>query len=250
MRIVFLFFITITITSYAQNKNKPQEDAAIFKLYDGTVAIGRLLNHNESPYKLKIITGDTLTIDPRVTTRIYLPQEINVYGKGRYSYKNSLKGNFALGVSADHVNFDFSCSYINNNKFSLGIGFGFHTNSFFIQTISSNHRGNVNSRTYFVNGQYFFMDRAQRLYATGKIGFADHRESRELPTLSNGIVLEGGLGIEFATKNRTKYFLELSQYTSNASGVLVSNDVNALSDIEFDIWFNRIVFTMGMQIGK
>ncbi len=250
MRFIFLFYLLTSLSGYTQNMSKPQEKGAIFKLYDGTIAVGKLLSFNESTYKLKIITGDTLTIDPFITTKIYLPEEINLYGKGRYSYKKGLKGSFAIGVSPEHSNFDFSGSYILNSKFSFGGGFGFHNNSFSIQTVSSAHWGNIFSRTYFVNGQFFFTNRAQRIYATGKLGYSDHRETRQLPILSDGIVLEGGVGLEFSSKNKVKYFIELSQYTSNAKGALVSNDVNALSDIEFDIWFHRIVFTMGIQIGK
>ncbi len=188
MRIAFLVSLVVTVSTFAQNINTPKENGAIFKLYDGSILLGELVSFNESPYKLKILTGDTVTINPRVTKRIYLPEEINLYGKGRYSYKKGISGSISFGGSPQHTNVDFKGSYLFRNKFSFGAGFGFHNNYFTIRTISSSHFGNVSSRTYFLTGQYYFTDKSRRIYATGKSGFADHKETREIPTIYNGVV--------------------------------------------------------------
>lgn len=219
-------------------------------MQDGSVLLGELVSFNESPYKLHIITGDTVTINPLLAKRIYLPEEINLFDKGKWTYKNGLVFNMAIGMSNEHNNFDVDLSYLYRNKFSLGVGLGFHNNFFGVQTTSSFHVGDVRSNTFFAKGQYNILNRSYRIYATGKIGFANHNETNQIPTISDGILLEGGLGIMFASRKRAKYFLELSQYTTHASGVLINNDVNALSDIDFDVWFNRIVFTFGIQFGK
>ena len=226
------------------------ENGAIFKLHDGSYLIGELVSYNESPYRLKILTGDTVTISPLITKKIYLPNEISIYQKGKYTYKEGLVISLSDGLSSDHNNFDVKAGYLFRNRFEAGAGFGIHSNSFWLQTISSNHFADVVSTAYYVHGKYFIYQSAKKVYATGKFGFANNHRNRQLTSVNNGITMEGGVGVLFASRKRSKYFLELSQYTSHAKGFLISNDVNALSDIEFDVWFHRIVFTFGIQFGK
>ena len=226
------------------------ENGAIFKLYDGSILVGDLVSYNTSPYRLKILTGDTVTINPLLTHKIYLPNEINIYKKGRYTYKEALVVSLSDGVSSSHNNFDIKAGYITRNKFEVGLGFGIHSNSFWLRTISSTQFADIVSTTYFLHGKYFIYQGAQKYYVTGKLGYANNHTNRRLPVVTDGITMEGGVGVLFASRKRSKYFLELSQYTSHATGMLVSNDVNALSDISFDVWFNRIVFTFGVQFGK
>ena len=69
-------------------------------------------------------------------------------------------------------------------------------------------------------------------------------------SVNDGVMLEGGIGILYNSKSRRKFYMELSQYTVQATGTMRNNDPNGLGDIGFDLWFNRFVFTTGFFIGK
>ena len=58
------------------------------------------------------------------------------------------------------------------------------------------------------------------------------------------------LGLWCLQKKRLKYYFELSQYTSSVSGTLENFEPTAISGIDFNVWFNRVVFTLGIEIGR
>ena len=102
----------------------------------------------------------------------------------------------------------------------------------------------------FVQGKYFINHGNKKYYAKARFGFANNYDSWQTYGVRNGIMFEGALGVTFATKKRWKTFVELGQYSSHASGSSRNTDVNALSDIGFNVWFNSFNLTFGIEIGR
>ncbi len=248
--LAFLLAFLFYSMSYGQ-KNVPLENGSIFWLNDGSKLIGKLINDIQSTKQIEIITGDTVSLRSDLVKKQYLFEDISIYNNAKFHYKKGILFNYSMGFADLHYNTDLSVNKRFNNKFELGIGLGFHYNELHFRTSSSTHWITVNSIPFFAQGKYIFNDGNKRFYLRGKIGYAYNEISAwGLRSIRNGVMLDGALGVTLASKNRFKYYLELSQYTSFASGAKANFEPNALSDIEFNTWFNRVVVTFGIEIGR
>jgi hypothetical protein len=218
-------------------------------LTDGTVLLGKII-HTTSPYQIVILTKDTLTVEPMLTDKVYLPTDITLFGKSKFHYNRGLQFGFNTGFSVNHRRFDMELRYMFNKKWAVGLGLGFHNNSFSFSTANSNHNGDVRSIPVYVTGNYFLSNTYFKPYLKAKIGYSNNFTTFDVNSVSDGIILEGGLGVSFTSKTQSKFYLELSQYTTNAKGTMRNNNPNGLGDIGFDLWFNRVVFTFGYTFGR
>jgi hypothetical protein len=253
LKIIVFFLLVIfgcftNVRIYAQNKKTVIENGGFIHLTDGSILIGEILK-TTSPYQIKILTGDTISVDAQFTSKLYLPDEIALYKKSKFHYKKGYLGSMENGFSNNHRNFDFGFSYL-FNQYEIGIGVGFHNNSFYFSTANSNHFGDVFSIPLYAKGAYFLSNNYFKPYVFGKIGYSNNFKTFDVNSVNDGVMLEGGIGISFTSKTRSKFYMELSQYTVKASGTMRNNDPNGLGDIGFDLWFNRFIFTTGFRFGK
>ena len=247
--LTFLSAFLIYSMSYGQ-KNVPLENGSIFWLNDGSKLIGKLVNDIQSTKQIEIITGDTISLRSDMVKKQYLSEDVSIYNNAKFHYKKGFLYNYSIGFANLHSNTDLSINKRFNNKFEIGFGLGFHYNELQFRTSSSRHWISVNSIPIFAQGKYIFNEGNKRFYVRGKIGYANNLDSGwGLTSLRNGVMLDGGFGITLPSKNRFKYYFELSQYTSSASGTLTNFEPNAISDIEFNTWYNRVVVTFGIEIG-
>ncbi len=235
--------------SFAQ-KNVPLENGSIFWLKDGSKIIGEFVDSDDFTTKTKIITGDTVSLEYDMIRRSYLYDDIALFNRARFQYKNSLLLNYSIGLSRDHFNMDLSLNKRINRKFELGIGGGIHHNTSYFQTPQFFYTIDVVSFPIFAQGKYFFGESAVQFYVRGRVGVANNIDTWQTQEVSRGITMEGALGATFPTKWRLKPYFELGQYTSRAAGVSQTFGTELFSDIDFKVWFNRVVFTIGFEIGK
>jgi len=231
--------------------NDPQENGSIFYLNDGSKLIGKVIYDFDDTKHIEIITGDTVTLQSGLINKQYLFDEVSIYNNARFHYKKGVLLNYSMGFARLHYNTDFSLNMRFDNRFEIGIGLGFHYNELDFRTSSSSHWLTVNSIPFFAQGKYILNDGNKRFYLRGKLAYAYNKlPSWNIISINNGVMLDGALGLMVSTKRRFKYYLELSQYTCSASGTLENFETNAISDIDFDVWFNRVVFTLGIEIGR
>lgn len=246
--IVILNFVIVSLTIGAQSKKDVIKNGGFLILTDGSIYIGEILN-SSAPYKIKIITGDTLTVDAKWLDKIYTPEEITLFYKSKYHYKKGFQATISGGFSSNHGRFDGGFSFL-NNSYEIGLGLGIHNNSFYFSTANSHHFADVKSVPVYLKGNYYFSNNYFKPYVFGKIGYSNNFTTFNVNSVNDGIMLEGGLGVTFTSKNRSKFFIEISQYTNHAKGTMRNNDPNGLGDIGFNIWFYRFALTMGYTIGK
>jgi hypothetical protein len=248
--IISLFIISEFDGQYLKSlKKKAIDDGGIIYIVDGSKYVGQFITVT-APYQLLIATGDTLTIHVNHINRIHLPDEIQLFPGSKFHYKKGFQAEFSSAFGGTHAHFDYSLFYLFKKNFSLGIGMGFHNNSFFFSTANSNHFGNVFSIPYYARGNYYFSNRYFKPYVQGKIGYANNFRTFNVNSVVDGLQLECGLGISFTSKTRSKFYIEFSQYALHAKGTMTNNDPNGLGDIGFDIWFNRFIITTGFTFGK
>lgn len=231
-------------------KNKAIEGATMVWLKDGSKIIGVETDENEDYRKIKIVTGDTVTIKPNVIRKIYQPNDIALFNRAKFHYKQGGLIHANIGASDGFGSFDISYSKRFRGKFELGAGVGFHSNSFFFSTTSSFHWVTVQSAPIFVQGRYLINTGKYMFYAKGRLGYANNFDSWGITQVKDGFMLDASIGCMFATKRRYKYFVELGQYTSYASGMAINRDPMGLSDIGFKMWFNNVNLTFGIEIGR
>jgi hypothetical protein len=158
---------------------------------------------------------------------------------------------FQNGFSTNHTDIEAYLGYLFREDIEVGLGIGFHTN--FLDIPASNTFALIDVESYpiFVSGKYFVMPQyIRKPYVKLTVGYNNNSKGLSLSQVSSGPMFEAGLGVAFSSKRKTKFFMELLQYSSYAKGSIPNINVNSLSDIDFDVWFNQIVFKFGMFIGK
>ncbi|MBL4706276.1 MAG: hypothetical protein JKY54_17240 [Flavobacteriales bacterium] len=251
-RILFILLAAVvgfSSQSYAQ-KNKPIEGGAVFWLNDGSKIIGKLLDDDLWNRQVEIVTGDTINIDHGLITKLYLPQDIALYKRSRFHYKRGGLLNFSMGASEGNVAFNLSYNQRISQRLEFGGGIGYHYNSFNFSTANEMYFVGVHSMPMFVQGKYIFRFGPRIFYAKARLGYANNYRSWGITQVKDGITMHGAVGLTFSSKSRLKHFIELGQYTSHASGVARNFSGNALSDIGFNVWFNNVVVTYGIEIGR
>jgi len=251
----FLLLFCLYFSGYGQRfkPKSPIENGVFVTLIDESQFKGVLLNDTIlGKLDIKIITGDTIHVNPALIKRSLMPDQIFVYDGAKYHTKNGLVFNNRFGVSAFHGGFQMGLAYRFKEKYELGIGVGYAANGYSLQLPGAWVGSTVNSFPVFATGKYFFNNKSIRPYAIARLGLANNITSWGIDEVGNGFYGEAGLGLEFASKLPGKFFIELSQYTSYARGTGRSFDWNSPTPIEYDfsLWFNRIVFSFGYYIGK
>ena len=247
--LILVVAVCAQMVCYGQ-KNKPIENATLIWLTDGTKIVGEITELTAEFRKVKIITGDILTVKPEMIKRIYLSEEISIFKNSKYQYVSGYSMRASTSMSEGFGGGDLTFSKKFKEKIEIGFGLGIHSNTFYFTTPGAFHRVNVHSVPFFAQGRYIFNDGLRNFYAKARIGYANNYSNWETKWVKDGLMFEGAIGVTFATTKRKKYFVELGQYTSSAEGMAINRDANALSDIGFDVWFNSFNITFGIEIGK
>jgi len=241
------------ISSVSQH-NKVVENGAVFKFkrlwYKHNMVYGSLLLNDNDVQNIETTDGDTVSFPLDSARKYYLPEQIRLYNNGRYHYKKGKIKNLSFGVSRDHINIDFVYGFRLNKHFDIGIGTGMDHNSFEFFTSNDHHFINTVGAPLFVQGKYNFYNGRKCFYLKGKVGMTNNAENANIIRINNGLLLEGGVGMLFASRLRTRFYFEFSQYTSNAVGAANIPHPDILSDVEFNVWYNRFLFTLGVEFGK
>jgi len=253
----FLFLIgllfCVPVISHSQN-DQLIENGAVFKFkrkwYKHNMVYGTLLQNDYTIQNIETVSGDTVSFPIDSARKYYLSEQIRVYKNGRYHYARGKIKTFSMGISRDHVNLDFVYGFRINKNFDVGIGTGLDHNAFYFYTLNDLHFVNIVGAPLYIQGKYNLYRKRKLFYLKAKIGMTNNAEVANIVSINNGVVMEGGIGMLFPSRLRSRFYFEFSQYTSHAVGFanIVSPDI--LSDVEFDVWFHRFLFTVGVEFGK
>lgn len=249
--ILVLFILGLTSNLQAQNK-------AIIKLYDGSKIVGTYVEDtlDKNTYNVVLITGDTVSIHDRFIASSRLPKDVNVFSKSKFHYKDGAFLHSNIGLSPGrHFTWNIGFSYIFKNKFEIGADLGVSNNTFIVPGTTFSQWVSVTGFPITLTGKYYLVNESSRLYLKGAVGSTNSITTWEVRDVNNSFTAEGGIGISFASKSRTKWYLELGQYTAHARGIARNwqwdwtTEQTSSSDINFNVWFNRVVFRVGVLFG-
>ncbi len=163
-------------------------------------------------------------------------------------YRESTFGlNFFQGFGFRNVSWDLDVCYQFRQYFSVGIGSGFHLNTYPIFSSSDKHRLNMWSCPLYLKGTvYLFGNSDRACYIYGKYGrsFGIHTKYVDPNGDFKAMTVEGGVAYERIFNNASVYF-ELGQYYVSANGVLKSS---YSSVINYNLQIYSIVGRVGFRI--
>lgn len=159
----------------------------------------------------------------------------------------------------------------------LGLGTGIHNNSIPIKIQDIDLIIDPTTSPQYLQAKYNLTDSYMRFYLKGVVGlilsnpFSNQSSTSSSSIITsnnnttvvnnnslnnfgtrvdNGVLLEGAIGVTFPSKKKVKHYLELSQYSQRISGVHNDAFNSNVSDVNFNIWINRIQLTYGITIGR
>jgi len=253
--ILILTLCILSTTTYGQiNKN------LIFAKYkNGLLYVGEKISEEENITSLRINTKDTIHINRHLVARYYDSNTALIYPNGKHL---QTKGGFwdlsfgfnalsLLGSADQRVSTHMEVIYgqrINDNV-NIGIGTGFEFN----EAKVAGFQFDTEFSSLFLYGRYYLTKSSKRLFLFSRIGAGFPSEENE-----EGIKVEhtagfntlNGLGLHFASRNRSTFQISLGFYTQKTSGreFFLDNIGNEVQT-EFDILIKRLMFKFGWEFG-
>lgn len=244
---------TLLITLLLGNLGFSQiENGAIFEIIGGSTIKGELIDA-DSVFKVRLPNETIVDIKKNGILKSWLPEEINLYPNGKFNYKKGILFNFDIGFSESHTSMNLLLTNSLENGFEYGLGLGYHYNFLDIPASNTWTWIDVNSLPIFLTGKYHLPIKTSfKPYVKASAGYSNNITSWTTTQVNDGVMFQGGIGVSFSTQKSTKWYMELTQYSLHAKGQATSFDVNfnPNTPINFDVWFNKIVFNVGFFFGK
>ncbi len=228
------------------------ENTSILHLRNGAKYIG-VVDHRANAIVLD--GGVVVKYDPLQIRRLYLPEDVIVYRNGKFHHAKGLYGLFDFGFALDgslYSKVRFGLGLRLSKELSLGTSVSFNYNEFYTTLPASGQNFSelvvaANTTSITADARYFLNDWKVRSYLYGSLGygFAVANEWDNLETQSGGLHAEGGVGVQFASRKKTRYFLQVGQYVQKFSGASGMNE-NPLEPVfDLEIWFKHVGLTAG-----
>ena len=214
---------------------------------------------------------------PKHRKKIYFPENIILFNGSKFHYQKGFVFEVSYGTTWIGNAFDFSTNW----KFKdveLGLGSGLHNNSIPITIQDIDLTIEPSTSPHYLQAKYNLTDSYMRFYLKGVVGLiltnpfssqsssssntftasnntttttVNNGNDNEMgTTIDKGVLFEAAIGFSFASKKKVKHYLELSQYSQKVSGIHTDAFNSNVSDINFNIWINRIQLTYGITIGR
>lgn len=246
MRKYILFFCLLQcfVSAIAQTNS----DWAIASYKNGSIYLGQKLSERDGLIKLRLPTSDTITVNRFTGATIYDSNNAVVFSDGKFFLTKGYfwSTNFGFSVNrGETAHLDLLFGQHINPKLDLAIGFGSEFNESRVAGFSFDSQ----VITLFGYGRYYITSMKPRVFAFAKLGygFAADESTEGIPREHfGGINAKYGLGVQFASRNKSKFQLTLGHYFQKTSGQesfldLIGNEI----ETEFDILIKRLVVTFG-----
>jgi hypothetical protein len=250
--LIFLLVLTAQVEIYSQTL-PISERYSIIKKKKGkkkriTVEITEKSDTSITYYKLN--ESNIYSLKLNQVKKVYNSDEVKIYNKSKFHYKNGILLNFGLGIGGNSSSFNISINKRFSNSFEFGLGTGTFRNNYFLPINSNNI--NVVSIPIFASGKFIINKGKRAWYTKGQIGYTFNQKTFNLDHVENGILIEPSIGVTLSSKRRIKHYFQLSQNISHASGSFTFQTPNESIPTtgSFDIWFNGTFFTYGIEIGR
>ena len=239
-----LLLLTCILQSYAQY----QEHRGIVHYVDGSVFMGEILQINQSTVRMKLSTGDTISVAQSHIKKLLLANQVMVYDNGRFHYLKGLYSSLYMNVGLAYetsVQLGVLLAYRFREKWAAGAGIEFDNHDTYAAGLYYWHQ-------FFAGygyGRYYFNERKKRLYADLKLGYGFPIVDTFTDPHSGGIMAQPGIGIIFPTRGMARLSIGLSHITQFTQGKGMDFDpLNQPIITDYKIWYNRVVLNLSMEL--
>lgn len=253
----FLILLISVCLNQAEAQYVNSDKQSIVEYFDGSVFICELLDLEGIQQPILLSSGDTIMLNFNLIKKLRHAKDIILLDRRRFHAKNGsffdFKMGFNLGGNSGGTLIDLGYSKKIRHNINLGAGIGIHYNSLsFSAPGSAWNRVWIDSNMLpiYVSGQYYLSERRARTYLTANLGFASALENdwnNQLNVLG-GFHGRLGFGVEFASRNQKKFFIEAFQYAQQMSGSGVAfGDFGQAINYEFNILGRKVGLAYGMR---
>jgi len=189
-------------------------------------------------------------------------QFLDLWRGNRFSgierYHNYYGGSFdmtlGIGMGEEHASFDMIYNRRLNERLKVGFGIGFHSSLTYLKVPDNLEFNSIDIENSFGvligRGIYYFTDNGVRPYAKVSAGHTIFPLLAADPntSINGGFVANYGIGMQFPSRRRIKYYIELNQYHTRASGETLAQDqLQNLIPVSYDFGINRFNLVFGME---
>lgn len=236
------------------------EDHSIIYNDDGSVVIGRVIFEDYNFIKVEAF-NDTINLPVRDIDYRYKSKNIGVVRQGRFHVISgyNLEVNVGASLGSAGAGIEFALNKKVNPRLSLGISLISQSQSpeltFFdgaaVRSLFLNH----NSTSFSLGGKYYVSD---HIIDPGKFrGFAHLRLGHSVgqnnalnpeDDMNAGVLMQYGLGVQWANRKTRKYFIQFSQIHQKVDGnIRTFSQDGRLFPVEYDLWLNNVMFSFGCE---
>ena len=244
------FILTIIILSqctWLLSQDKTSKSIVYSKA--GSVYSGEIISENVFDIKMVVADNDTIVLSKRKIKKINnIQDDIVIYENGKYhrtsGYFYSISLNSTLGDNDDSNILNFTFGKRLNEKWYAGLGIGQASG---VARLPGSNRVSHKFVNLFGYGRYNFKRNKLLYFADSSVGIGiAKRQDMWRGEYTDGIYMQPGIGIEFASRNKIKWSVKLSQYIQKTSGSLRLQLVNSEGLYEYNLLYNRTTIGVGV----
>lgn len=231
-----------------------ETDWAIASYKNGSVYIGKKIGEEKGMVQMRIFSGDTITINKYVPHRYYDSDNAHVFSNGKFFRTKNLfwtlnfGANFA-GGDGDNARESAHFEFLYGDRLTPRLDVALGAGSEFNQASVAGFQFDTQFLALFAYGRYFLTNHQKRLFVFARAGYGfstDEPEENGSREHGGGINAKYGLGIQFASRKKSKFQISLGHYFQKTSGQesfldLIGNEINT----EYDILLNRMIISFG-----
>ena len=249
---VLLFSIAFTAIN-SQELN--YEKQSIVEYFDGSIFICELLEAKGSTQPVVLASGDTLILNLNLVKMLRKSEDIFLLKQRKFHFKKGTFFDFKFGFNGGNNSggsiIDLGVIKKINPRLNLGLGFGLHYNSHNFNAPGSPWIWiDSNMIPIYFSGQYYLSKEMVRTYVSANLGYASPIGDR----WNNQLEIKGGFhgrlgfGIEFASRRKTKLFIEVYQHLQQISGTgSTFGDFGQPINYDFNLLGRKIGLVFGMR---
>ncbi|MEM6644327.1 MAG: hypothetical protein AAF616_15215 [Bacteroidota bacterium] len=244
-------YLAILLASLCLNSIHAQrhvKEADLLYMDDGSLYVGTILNRSvEKNFLLN--TGDTINVDPFEIHKRRRLVNVTMHRRGKFHFRRGQFVYIYSGGGGDGTSGTSMIAGVLGNRFSKRLSAGLGVSlDYYTETVAGFWVEHAFT-TPFGYGRLYLTDTKTRLYFDARLGYALQRSSFFTEDHSNGVNIQPGLGIHFASRNKVKFHLNMAgnwQYVTANSvdpGFFGSGPV----ELDYSIWQSQVIFTFGIE---
>lgn len=251
-RSILVFLILFVGSQFVFSQDSPEPEKLSINYKDGSFFLGEVIKWEPNTIILKISTGDTISVDRSLITKVRSNHDISVYRKGSYHLKTGYYGYASLNIGGDNAaqatsQVELIIGKRMSEKWSVGIGYGRTYSDATLGGVWTNHT----FRNLFGYSRYYLKNSKVQPYVDAKLGYgfsAGRNGDFFFDQHSGGLNFQPGIGLHFASKKSTRWIIGVGQnlqYTrgSSTNQGPFGNPIIA----DYKLWYNRTVFKIGFE---